>query len=76
MNINEDRLSLWRVRVYTHVYPAERDEVVLVLHQKQLLLVLRVTVIRATALLRDDHVRHREGVPRLKQGRGTGMFVL
>lgn len=53
------------------MYPAERDEVVLVLHQKQLLLVLRVAVIRTAALLRDDDVRHRERVPRLTRERAT-----
>lgn len=61
----------WCVMVYTHMYPAEGDEVVLVLHQKQLLLVLRVTVIRTAALLRDDHVGHRECVPHLEQATGT-----
>lgn len=50
-----------------HMYPAQRDEVVLILHQKELLLVLSVTVIWAPALLRHDHMRHCECVPCLKQ---------
>lgn len=71
MRITQYRCAVGCVTVYSHVYPAERDEVVLVLHQKQLLLVLCVAVIRTAALLRDDHVSHRERVPHLKQATGT-----
>lgn len=60
--------------VCAHMYPAECDKVVLVLYQKQLLLVLSVAVIRTTALLWDDYVCHREGVPCLKGVRGTLRF--
>lgn len=49
----------------THVNPAERDEVVLVLHVEQLFLVLRVARVRRAALLRDDEVRDAERVLRL-----------
>lgn len=72
MRINpESGKGPWCVTAFTHMYPAECDEVVLVLHQKQLLLVLCVAVIRTAGLLRDDHVGHREGVPRLEQATGT-----
>ncbi len=51
----------------THMYPAQCDEVVLVLHQKQLLFILCVTVIWTSTLLRHNHVCHRECVPVLQQ---------
>ncbi len=51
----------------THVYPAERDEVVLVLHLEQLLLVLRVARVGSSALLREDEVRHAKRVLRLQR---------
>lgn len=53
-------------RSVTHVDPAQRDEVVLVLDEEELLLVFRVAVVRPAALLRDDDVSHRERVSGLK----------
>lgn len=54
-------------KVETDMYPAQGDEVVLVLHQKQLLFILRVTVIWTATLFRHDHMCHRERVPILQQ---------
>lgn len=45
------------------MYPAQGNEVVLVLHQKQLFFILCVTVIWTPALFRHNHVRHRKSVP-------------
>ena len=52
--------------VWTHVNPAQSDEVILVLDQEELLLVFSITVVRPPALLWDDDMGHSEGIPVLE----------
>lgn len=46
--------------------PTQGDEVILILDQKELLLILSVTVVRSPTLLGHNHMGHSEGVLRLK----------
>lgn len=54
------------VQCVSYMYPAEGNEVVLVLHQKELFFILSVTVIWTTTLFWHDHMRHCECVPVLQ----------
>lgn len=47
--------------------PAQGDEIVLVLYEEEFLLIFGVTIIRPTALLRYDDVRHCKRVSGLQQ---------
>ena len=53
--------------IVTHMYPAQGDEIVLVLYEEEFLFVLRVTIVRAATLLGHDDVGHGERVPGLEQ---------
>lgn len=57
----------WRVFIFAHVYPAQRDEIVLVLNEEELLLVFRVAVVGPTTLLGHEDVGHGERIPGLEQ---------
>lgn len=44
--------------IFTHMYPAQSDEIILVLYEKKFLLIFSVTIIWPTTLLRYDDVGH------------------
>ena len=44
------------VQEYAHMYPAECDEVVLILHIEEFFFGERLTGVRASSLLGEDHV--------------------
>lgn len=49
------------------MYPAQGDEIILVLYEKEFFLIFGVTIIGPTALLRYDDVRHCKRVSGLQQ---------
>lgn len=49
------------------MYPAQGDEIILVLYEEEFFLIFGVTIIRPTALLRYDDVRHCKRVSGLQQ---------
>ena len=65
--------SLYTVYWYiTHMYPAECDEVVLILNIKELLFRECLARVRPSSLLGQDHMSHVELVLRLAGGGGGG----
>lgn len=55
------------VQGLTHMDPAQGDEIILVLYEEELLLILRVAIVGAAALLGNDDVRHAECVSGLER---------
>lgn len=49
------------------MYPAQGDEIILVLYEEEFLLIFGVTIIRPTTLLRYDDVCHRKCISGLQQ---------
>ncbi len=55
------------VFIFTHMYPAQGDEIVLVLYEEEFLLIFCVTIVRPTALLWYYDVGHGKRISGLKQ---------
>lgn len=53
--------------IITHMYPAQGDEIILVLYEEEFLLIFGVTIIWPTTLLRYDDVCHRKCISGLQQ---------
>lgn len=51
----------------THMYPTQRDEIILVLYEEEFLLIFCVTIIWPTALLGYNDVGHCEGISCLEK---------
>lgn len=58
----------------THMYPAQGDEIILVLYEEELLLIFGVAIIRPTALLRYDDVCHCKRISGLQQRQVISYF--
>lgn len=52
---------------FTHMYPAQGDEIVLVLYEEEFLLIFCVTIVRPSALLWYDDVSHGKCISGLEQ---------
>lgn len=59
---------------FTHMYPAECDKIILVLHEEEFLLVFRVTIVRSAALLWYDDVGHSKRISGLDQTQKASCF--
>lgn len=51
----------------THMYPAQSDEIILVLYEKEFLLIFCVTIVRSATLLWYDDVGHSKSISGLDQ---------
>lgn len=59
--------TVQRRLVFTHMYPAQGDEIVLVLYEEEFLLIFCVTIVRSATLLWYDDVGHGERISGLEQ---------
>lgn len=53
--------------IFTHMYPAQGDEIVLVLYEEEFLLIFCVTIVRPTTLLWYYYVGHSKRISGLEQ---------